>query len=121
MKLQILPRDFSVCKVDTVGDIDLTDEFVFVGKTDEEISLVCPTPSAPADCIREDGWRAFRIAGELDFSLVGIAAKITGVLAEAGISLFVVSTYNTDYVLVKKDNLDAAVAALTGAWYDFSD
>ena len=120
MVLQILPQDFSVCKVNDSKDIDLSGEFVFVGKTDEEISLVCTTASAPGDCIREDGWRAFRIAGELDFSLVGIIAKISGVLTEAGISLFVVSTYNTDYVLVKEESLDAAVRALTGAGYDFT-
>lgn len=120
MELQVLPQEFSVCQVNDSKDIDLSGEFLFVGKTDEEISLVCAAASVPEGCIREDGWRAFRVVGELDFSLVGIIARISGVLAEAGIGIFVVSTYNTDYVLVKEENLDAAVGALTVAGYDFA-
>ena len=120
MRLQILPQEFSVCKVDDSSDIDLSDDFVFIGKTDREISLVCTTVSAPENCIREDGWRAFRVAGDLDFSLVGIISKISGVLAEAGIGIFVISTYNTDYVLVKETNLDPAVRVLTEGGYDFA-
>ena len=88
-------------------------------RTDEECSLVCPTDCAPARALtRDDGWRALRIQGVLDFSLVGILAQIAGTLADRGIALFAVSTYNTDYILVRAAQLEAAVAALRGAGHE---
>ncbi len=95
MELQVLPFALTVCKVSSLRDIDFNSELFFVGKTDEELSLVCPTESVPQNTIaREDGWRGFRICGTLDFSLVGILAKISKVLADNSISLFAVSTYS---------------------------
>lgn len=118
MELQKLKQDFTVCKLNTAAGIDLTREFCFVGKTDGELSLVCETQFAPAGTIaREDGWKAFRIVGELDFSLIGILAKISAVLAENGIGIFAVSTYNTDYILVKSENFEKAMTALAKAGY----
>ena len=70
---------------------------------------------------RDDGWRAFRIQGVLDFSLIGILAGISKVLAERKIGIFVVSTYNTDYVMVKKENYKKALAALADAGYEISE
>ena len=122
MKLQVLPYNLTVCKVPSLADIDTDAGFFFIGKTDEEISLVCRTEDTPADTTdREDGWRGFRIAGILDFSLTGILAKISGVLAEKEIGIFAVSTYNTDYVLVKKENLDRAMKALSAAGYETAE
>ena len=122
MKLQVLPYDLTVCKVPSLADIDTDTGFFFIGKTDEEISLVCRTEDTPADTTdREDGWRGFRIAGILDFSLTGILAKISGVLAEKEIGIFAVSTYNTDYVLVKKENLGRAMEALSAAGYETAE
>ena len=121
MDLKILSMNFSVCKVASYSMIDLDNEFVFTGKTDEENSLVCPTEIVPANTTeRDDGWRAFRIEGVLDFSLIGILAGIAKVLADEKIGIFVISTYNTDYVLVKKENFKRAVAALGNAGYIFS-
>ena len=118
MKLKSLPHNLSVCKVAKIDDIDLNAGFYFIGRTDEEISLVCRTEDTPLHTAsREDGWRGFRIRGELDFSLVGILAKLTGILAGEGIGLFAVSTYNTDYVLVKRGCFDRAMAALADAGY----
>ena len=118
MELKRLENELTVCKVASVDDVDLSGEFVFVGKTDEEISLVCETGSVPAGAIvREDGWRCFRIQGVLDFSLVGILAKITGVLAAEGICIFAVSTFNTDYILVKEGDFDRALDALAAVGY----
>ena len=78
---------------------------LFCGKTDEELSLVCLTKDVPAAAEpRDDGWKAFRIQGVLDFSLMGILSKLSGILAENHIGIFAVSTYNTDYILVKKEN-----------------
>ena len=93
-------------------------DFFFLGKTDEEISLVCRTADTPADTTeREDGWKGFRIQGVLDFSLIGILSKISTVLAENRIGIFAVSTYNTDYVLVKEENFERAINALKEAGY----
>ncbi len=118
MELQVLPFALTVCKVSSLQDIDFNSELFFVGKTDEELSLVCPTESAPKNTIaREDDWRAFRICGVLDFSLVGILAKISKVLADNSIGLFAVSTFNTDYILVKEAQLEDTLQVLTEAGY----
>ena len=113
MEIKKIEHDLTVCKLKSEKDIDLTKKFYFVGKTDEEISFVCLTEDTPTDTLeREDGWRAFRIQGVLDFSLIGILAKISTILAENKIGIFVVSTFNTDYILVKKENIDRALALL---------
>jgi len=115
MQLKVINKPFSVCKVEDYSQTDLTADFVFIGKTDEELSLVCETSQAPANTIeREDGWRTFRIEGVLDFSLIGILSKITTLLADAGIGIFAVSTYNTDYILTKVENFERALQVLKG-------
>ncbi|MDO5118197.1 MAG: ACT domain-containing protein [Eggerthellaceae bacterium] len=118
MQLEKLPFKLTVCKVADASDIDLSRNFFFVGKTDEEISLVCITKDAPERTLaREDGWKGFRIEGVLDFSLIGILSKISGILADAGIGIFAVSTYNTDYILVKDKDFENAASALEDAGY----
>lgn len=121
MNLKIIEADFAVCKIEHMKSISLEDEFLFIGKTDEELSIVCSTDSVPEGVLEcEMPWRAFRIQGPLDFSLVGILARIAGHLAEHGISLFAVSTYDTDYILVKSEVFDKAVRVLTGCSYTFA-
>ena len=118
MILQILPQRLTVCKVSKICDVDLTQGFFFLSKTDEEISLVCETRYAPSNAThREDGWKVFRIQGTLDFSLIGILSKITTLLAENQIGIFAVSTYNTDYILVKEENFERAMNMLGEAGY----
>ena len=118
MELKRIPHKLTVCKVEKLSDIDTTAEFYFIGKTDEELSLVCRTEDTPEKTIeREDGWRGFRIQGVLDFSLVGILSKLSGILAEHQIGIFAVSTYNTDYILVKEENFERALEVLTAAGY----
>lgn len=118
MELRKLPYDLTVCKVASIGEIDTSGEFFFVGKTEDEISLVCPTEKVPTKTTeREDGWKGFVIQGVLDFSLIGILSKISGILADAGIGIFAVSTYNTDYILVKAENFDEAERELALAGY----
>lgn len=118
MNIEKIDIQFSICKVEDITGINFNDEFYFLGKTDEEISLVCQTKYVPKNCTEEDsGWKAFRIQGILDFSLIGILSKISAVLAENGIGIFVVSTYNTDYVLVKESNFELAVQKLESAGY----
>ncbi len=118
MTIKVLPQALTVCKVESISEIDLSRPLYFIGKTDEELSLVCETADTPARTLaREDGWRGFRIEGTLDFSLVGILSKLSGILAEAQIGIFAVSTYNTDYILVKEENLKGAVRALSERGY----
>ena len=119
MKLKKLPYKLTVCKVGDVSAIDLSVDICFVSRTDEEISLVCRTEDTPTVTIeRDDGWRGFRIEGVLDFSLIGILAKLSGILAENKIGIFAVSTFNTDYILVKEENFDRAINALIEAGYE---
>lgn len=121
MELKKIPYDLTVCKVADTAAIDLSGEFYFIGKTDEELSLVIPTDVVPVETIeRDDGWRAFRIQGVLDFSLIGILSKISGLLADAGIGIFTVSTFNTDYILVKKENFEKALGVLADAGYQIA-
>lgn len=113
MKIKMLSCDFSVCKIRDITGVDFEDEFCFLGKTDQELSLVCQTKRAPDNTQeREDGFKAFRIEGVLDFSLVGILAEISRLMAESGIGIFAVSTYNTDYVLTKADDFERALHVL---------
>lgn len=113
MKIKVINGRFTVCKAENADEIDLNDEFVFVGKTDDEISLVCRNEKVPKNVIqREDNWRGFRIEGVLDFSLIGILSKISGILAENNISIFAVSTFNTDYIFVKEKNFEKGVNVL---------
>lgn len=120
MKLKIIENEFSICKIENISLVNYSDEFYFIGKTDEEISLVCSTQNTPKDCLEcNHGWRAFRIEGVLDFSLVGILSKIAQLLAENHISIFAVSTFNTDYILIKKDKFAEAVNLLKKSDYRF--
>jgi len=118
MELKRLPYNLTVCKVESANDIDLSKEFFFIGKTDEEFSLVCRTEDTPAGTIEcDNGWKGFRIQGILDFSLIGILSKISGILAANKIGIFAVSTFNTDYILVKEENYDKALNVLAAEGY----
>ncbi len=113
MELKCIDKALTVCKVTRIPEALLTDEYCFIGKTDEELSLVCETAHTPENTVeREDGWRGFRICGVLDFSLIGILARIASLLAENEISIFAVSPYNTDYILVKDNVFENALALL---------
>ena len=118
MILEMLSADLTVCQLQSAAAIDLQKDFYFIGRTDEELSLVCRTADTPSETIaREDGWKGFRIQGQLDFSLIGILSQISGVLADAKIGIFAVSTYNTDYILVKTENFARAADALSAAGF----
>ena len=122
MEIKRIHQDFSVCQVKDYSLVNLDSEYSFIEKTDEEKSLVCITSEVPENTIqRDDGWKAFRIQGVLDFSLIGILAKIATVLADNGISIFAVSTYNTDYVLIKKENYQKALEVLQTTGYKITD
>ena len=119
MTLTVLPGAFTVCQLHSLGDaapVQASGGIFFLSQAADEISLVCGAAHAPKNTLaREDGWRAFHIAGQLDFSLIGVLAEISAILAREGIGIFVVSTYNTDYVLTKAEKLPRALAALQQA------
>lgn len=118
MTIQALPEAFSVCKVADYSLLDREAMFCFTGRTDAERSLVCRTQDVPTNATaREDGWRAMRITGTLDFSLIGVLAGISAVLAENGIGIFVLSTYDTDYILTKQETYARALQLLAQAGY----
>ena len=118
MEIQKIEHDFTVCKVENFSQVNFDDEFVFVSKTDEEFSLVCNSLYTPKNIIEcEKDWKCFRICGILDFSLIGILAKIASLLAANSISIYAVSTFNTDYILVKKDKFEKSLALLSENGY----
>lgn len=119
MKLEWLAGEYAVCQASDFSLVDGRAEFLFLAKTDQEYSIVCRADQVPANCLSvEPGWLACRIAGVLDFSLIGVLARITAILAAQEISVFVVSTFNTDYFLVKRAKQAQAVAALSRAGYE---
>ena len=122
MRLKKLGYDLTVCKAEDISDINLKAEVFFICKTDEELSLVCRTEDTPEKTVeRDDGWRGFRIEGVLDFSLIGILSKLSSILAENKIGIFAVSTYNTDYILVKAENFDRAMDVLAEEGYEVTE
>lgn len=119
MKIKFLSNGFSICKLPDLSRVNLSAGLFFVARTPEEFSLVCYNEDVPDNAVRIDpGWKAFHIEGQLDFALVGILSRIAQVLAARGVSIFAVSTYDTDYVLVKEDKAAEARAALLEADYE---
>ena len=113
MEIKKIEYDLTICKVKDEKYIDLSKPFYFIGKTDEEISIVCLTSETPSHTVaREDGWNAFRVEGILDFSMIGLLSRISMCLAHNEISIFAVSTFNTDYILVKKEDFSKALNVL---------
>ena len=118
MKIEKIDYEFTVCRVKDYTLVNLDDEFCFIGKTDEEKSLVCRADKVPGNVVeQENGWKAFRVQGGLDFSLIGVLSKISALLAGNGIGIFVVSTYNTDYVFVKEEKMGEALQVLADNGY----
>ncbi len=119
MELKKLAYDLTVCKAASIADINIDSDFFFLGRTEDELSLVCPTCDVPKHTTaRDDGWKAFRIQGILDFSLIGILSRLSGILAKNRIGIFAVSTYNTDYILVKAENFERAAEVLMAGGYE---
>ena len=119
MQIKKIYHNFSVCQVEDYSLVNLEADYSFIAKTEEERSLVCITKDVPSNVIRrDDGWKAFCVQGVLDFSLIGILSEISTILAEHGISIFAVSTYNTDYILIKDTNYEKALEVLKYSGYE---
>lgn len=120
MKLTLLEPSFSVIQVKNIDPSMLKIVPLFFAQTSEELSLVLPTTNVPPEAInREDGWKAIKIIGVLDFSMIGIIARISSLLAEESISIFALSTFNTDYILIKEHQVEQARTVLTDNDYFF--
>jgi uncharacterized protein len=116
--LILMPHRLAICRLGPADDFPaavLRASFWSATRTEEELSLVIPEDSVPTDCRCKRGWRAFKVAGPLELSLTGVLSALAAPLALAGISLFALSTYDTDYVLVLEKHLDQAMAVLSQA------
>lgn len=116
LTLDVLPGRYAVCRLSPDSEVPgwaMTGEFWSVTRTLQELSIVCPEDSAADGITSEVGWRILKCRGPLEFEAIGIMSAIAGPLADAGVSIFPIATYDTDHVLVHESRLDAAVAALT--------
>jgi hypothetical protein len=118
LHLDILPHHLAVCRLPAdhpvPGWIDRL-PFWSLTRTADEISLVLPEEAASPQWRQETGWRALKVRGPLEFGLIGVLAQLTVALAAGGVSVFVLSTFDTDYVLVRESDLGSATRALTAA------
>ena len=114
--LSLMPDRLAVCRLDVSSEIPSWEidagDFFSITKTGEELSVVCLESNVPHHIKAEKGWRGLKVEGPLDFGLTGILYSICKPLAEVKISIFAISTYDTDYVLIKEDKLQDAMAAL---------
>jgi hypothetical protein len=119
MLLTLIDARLAVCRLEAAGRVpawvDRAGDFVSITRTSDELSIVCDTDVVPRGVPMEGPWRAFRVQGPLVMTLIGVVASLANPLADAGISIFAISTYDTDYVLVHEPDLDAAIEALVGA------
>lgn len=122
LNLKILDGSFSIHRLSPKHEIPIQiyqDQFFSITKTDEEISVVCSSSVHLDSESTETDWSCIKVLGPLDFSLTGILANISAILAKAEISIFAISTFDTDYILIKSEKLQAAKKALQQAEYDF--
>ncbi|MCB0404725.1 MAG: ACT domain-containing protein [Bdellovibrionales bacterium] len=118
LTLEIIPDLFAICRLDAQSAIPnwaIKSPFFSVSKTADELSIVCEQKDVPPGIKAERDWRCLKVAGPLDFSLTGILASLAAPLAEKGVSLFAISTFDTDYLLVKSNQLQRAAEALKKA------
>ncbi|HSN75961.1 MAG TPA: ACT domain-containing protein [Anaerolineae bacterium] len=115
LTLSLLPDTFAVCRLPAGAALPAwatAGDFYTITRTAHELSIVCAQERVPAGVICQPGWRCLQVAGPLDFALTGVLASLVQPLAAAGISIFAISTFDTDYLLIQDGALDAAQAAL---------
>lgn len=118
--IKLLEGKYAVCQLDDTEEVPTWakgGEFLSITRTSEELSIVTLEENVPETIKTERDWRVLQVEGQLDFSLVGILAGISSVLAKKAISIFVISTFNTDYILVKDDKLKNAIGTLVNEGY----
>ena len=118
LTLSLLPETFAICRLAANAEIPdwaLRGEFVSITRTRDELSIVCAQSNVPDETQCERDWRALKVEGVMDLSLVGVLASLATPLANAGVAIFAISTFDTDYLLVKSAQLEDAIAALRDA------
>lgn len=119
LHLEAIEIRLAVCRLDAGSDVppwvDRSMEFTSVTRTIDELSIVCARDAVPEGVPMEGPWRALRVQGPIVMTLIGVVAALANPLADAGISIFAISTFDTDYILVNEPDFDAAVGALTHA------
>ena len=121
MVLELLKNEYSIYKFSpeyTVGENIFMEEFINITKTEEELSIVAPVNKFNDFIAVENGWKILKIEGILDLGLIGILSKISGILANENISIFAMSTYNTDYIMVQEKNIKKALDILIKNQYE---
>jgi hypothetical protein len=123
--LEVLNDRLAICRKDKDEPLPkwakaAPGEFFSVTRTRDELSIIIADARAPREAKCERDWRLLMVKGPLDFNLVGIIAGLSGTLADSGVSIFALSTYDTDYIMVKQTDLDRALAALRQAGYPVS-
>jgi hypothetical protein len=115
LRLSVRPETFAICRLNPDAAIPdwASGSFLSITRTEEELSIVCPEAKTPANLNRQSGWRCLKVHGPLDSSATGVLSSLAAPLARAGISVFAISTYDTDYLLVKQEALDQALSVLT--------
>ena len=121
--LTVIPETLAVCRMPPDAPLPNWPDgnFISATRTAEELSVVIPEEAMPDGVPKHGGFRALKMAGPLDFGEIGVLATLSNTLAVAGLSIFVISTYDTDYILVKQENLARAIAALRQAGHDVVD
>jgi hypothetical protein len=120
MKLTLLPERFAVCRLPPTAPLPpwaTSASFLSIARTADELSIVCDDANVPPDVQAERGWRCVQVEGPIPFDVVGLAARLTAPLAASGISVFFVSTFDTDYLLVKEGRLEEALAGWRAAGF----
>ena len=118
LNLKPLPQDLAICRLDPdrpVPENLMQAPFYSITRTAQELSVVCPESAVPQNARAERGWKALKVEGPLDFATTGVLASLTGPLAEAHVSVFALSTYETDYLLIRSTDVTAAISALRAA------
>jgi hypothetical protein len=117
LTLTVFPDRYSICRLDVEAGIpewSSKGRFISISRTPDELSIVCPELNVPSGVTSEPGWRILKCEGPLDYALPGIMASIAEPLAGAGVPIFPIATYETDYILVKESHLEVAIDALIG-------
>ena len=120
MRLSLLAAPVAVCRLAPDAAIPewARGAFTSITRTADELSIVCDDGAVPGDVQAERGWRALKLEGPIPFEMTGVASALLAPLAEARISVFLISTYDTDYLLLKADALERAMGVLRGAGYE---
>lgn len=121
LTMKLSKEKYGVCrlnKTELIPEWAKDSEFFSITKTLDELSIVCAQDNIPHDIKCEKDWRALKVEGPLDFSLIGILSSISTILAQKSISIFAISTYDTDYILVKDKDIDNAIEELINERYE---